>query len=44
VEVASLCIAVGSSGLVKTHTVPLLTVADMDKALGENAKYRPPGH
>lgn len=44
VEVASLCVAAGASGLVNTHTVQLLTVAEMDKALGENAKYRPPGH
>ena len=43
VHVASLGVAVGASGMVRTHTVPLLTVAEMDKALGENAKYKPPG-
>jgi hypothetical protein len=29
--------------LVETRTVSLLTVAEMDKALGEDVKYRPPG-
>jgi len=43
VHAASLCVAVGASGLVSTRTVPLLTVAEMDKALGEGVKYRPPG-
>jgi len=43
VQVSSLCVAVGASGMVSTRTVPLLTVAEMDKALGEGAKYRPPG-
>jgi uncharacterized protein with GYD domain len=43
VQVASLCVAVGASGMVHTRTVPLLTVAEMDKALGEDTKYRPPG-
>src|SRR5579864_9112402 len=40
VNVASLCIAVGASGMAGTSTVPLLTVAEMDKALGEGTKYR----
>ena len=44
VQVASLCVAVGASGMVRTRTVPLLTVAEMDKALGEDSKYHPPGH
>ena len=43
VHVAALCVAVGASGMVSTRTVPLLTVAEMDKALGESTKYRPPG-
>jgi uncharacterized protein with GYD domain len=43
VQVASLCIAVGASGMANTSTVPLLTVAEMDKALGQDTKYRPPG-
>jgi uncharacterized protein with GYD domain len=43
VHVASLCVAVGSSGMGSTRTVPLLTVAEMDTALGEDPKYRPPG-
>jgi len=43
VHVASLCVAVAASGMVNTRTVPLLTVAEMDKALAEGTKYRPPG-
>ncbi|MCC6719506.1 MAG: GYD domain-containing protein [Acetobacteraceae bacterium] len=43
VQMASLAVAVGTSGLVATRTVPLLTVAEMDRALGEPPKYRPPG-
>ncbi len=43
VHMSSLCDAVGASGMVSTRTVPLLTVAEMDKALGEGTKYRPPG-
>ena len=43
-RVASLCVEVGASGMVGTRTVPLLTVAEMDKALGEEVKYRAPGH
>jgi len=42
-HVASLCVVAGASGMVSTRTVPLLTVAEMDKALGEGANYRPPG-
>ena len=41
--VSSLCVTVGSSGMVKTRTVPLLTIAEMDAALDSNVKYRPPG-
>jgi hypothetical protein len=41
--VSSLCISVGASGMASTRTVPLLTVAEMDKALGESVSYRPPG-
>ena len=43
VHAASLCIAVGASGMASTHTVPLMTIAEMDKALGEDMKYRAPG-
>jgi uncharacterized protein with GYD domain len=42
-HMASLCVAVGSSGMVSTRTVPLMTVAEMDKALSESVSYRPPG-
>jgi uncharacterized protein with GYD domain len=43
VHVASLGVAVGASGMGSTRTVPLLTVAEMDKALDQDTKYRPPG-
>jgi len=43
VHISSLCVAVGASGMASTRTAPLLTVAEMDKALGEGTKYRPPG-
>lgn len=43
VNVSSLCVAIGASGMASTRSVPLLTVAEMDKALGEGVKYRPPG-
>ena len=43
VSMASFGAAIGASGMVRTHTVPLLTVAEMDQALGEDAKYKPPG-
>jgi uncharacterized protein with GYD domain len=42
-HVASLCVAVGASGMANTRTVPLLTVAEMDEALGAVSHYRPPG-
>ncbi len=42
-EVTTVCVAVGASGAVTTRTVPLLTVAEMDAALGRTAAYRPPG-
>ncbi len=43
VNVASLYVAVGASGMVSTCTVSLLTVAEMDKAPDEGTKYRPAG-
>jgi uncharacterized protein with GYD domain len=43
VHVASLATLAGASGMVETRTVPLLTVAEMDRALGEDVSYRPPG-
>ena len=43
VSAASLALAVSSSGLVRTKTIPLLTVAETDRALGMQSKYRAPG-
>ena len=40
-------VALGStasaSGMVRTSTVPVLTVAEMDEALGKDVTYRAPG-
>jgi uncharacterized protein with GYD domain len=41
---ASLALAVSASGLVRTRTTPLLTVAEADQALQKSVSYRPPGH
>ena len=43
IHLASLVTAVGASGMVETRTVPLLTVAETDEALGRDVSYRPPG-
>ena len=43
VAATPLCVAAGASGMLRTQTVPLLTVAEMDKALEADTKYRPPG-
>jgi uncharacterized protein with GYD domain len=44
VHAASLAIAIAASGMfTSVKTVALLTVAEMDQALGEDTKYRPPG-
>jgi uncharacterized protein with GYD domain len=43
-QAAAFRVVVGwATGMANTRTVPLLTVAEMDKALGEDTKYRPPG-
>ena len=43
VNASALSLAVSSSGMVRTRTTPLLSVDDVDKALGMAASYRPPG-
>ena len=43
VSVAALALAVSSTGLVRTKTVPLLTVAEADRALSLESEYRAPG-
>jgi uncharacterized protein with GYD domain len=44
VQMAAFHVVVEASGMAHTHTVPLLTVAEMDKALNEDtAAYRAPG-
>jgi uncharacterized protein with GYD domain len=43
VHAAKLAIAVGASGMIDSTTIPLLTVAEADEALGGGVKFRPPG-
>jgi uncharacterized protein with GYD domain len=42
-QVAAFRVAVGATGMANTRTVPLLTVAEMDQALGAGLSYQPPG-
>lgn len=46
VAAAQIAIAVGGSGMFSSvTTVPLLTIAEADEALGaDHSAYRPPGH
>lgn len=43
VSVAALALAVSASGMVHTKTIPLLTVEEVDRALGMKTAYRAPG-
>jgi len=43
VSAAALSLAASSSGLVRTKTIPLLTVEETDQALGKQTSYRAPG-
>ena len=43
VTAAALSVAVSSTGAVRCRTTPLLTPADMDKAVSKNTAYRAPG-
>ncbi len=43
ISVAALSVAIGSSGLVRIRTTPLLTAEEMDKAVKHKAKYKAPG-
>lgn len=43
VAAAGLATAIAASGLVRLRTTPLLTVAEMDEALGQETDYRGPG-
>jgi uncharacterized protein with GYD domain len=40
---AAIGVAVSASGLVRTRTIPLLTVEETDQALSKTMDYRPPG-
>jgi uncharacterized protein with GYD domain len=43
VSAAALALAVGSTGLVRTKTIPLLTIEEVDQAIAKTVKYQPPG-
>ena len=43
VTAAAVSMAVNQSGFVRCKTTPLLTVEEVDDALGRGASYRPPG-
>jgi uncharacterized protein with GYD domain len=43
VSVSALALALSATGLVRTRTIPLLTVAETDKALSMKLGYRAPG-
>ena len=43
IAVAAMSFQVGSTGLVKIRTTPLLTVEEVDQALALPSKYRAPG-
>ena len=43
VSAAALSLAASASGLVHSRTIPLLTVAEADAALGMAVSYRAPG-
>jgi len=43
VSAAALSLAASSSGLVRTKTIPLLTVEETDQALAKQTSYRAPG-
>jgi uncharacterized protein with GYD domain len=40
---AAISLAVSSSGAVKATTIPLLTIEEMDQALGKQVPYKAPG-
>lgn len=44
VSAAALSVAVSSTGLVRTKTIPLLTIEEADRAVGTRTSYRAPGH
>lgn len=43
VSIAALSVAASASGLVRTKTIALLTVEEMDRALAMKSGYRAPG-
>jgi uncharacterized protein with GYD domain len=43
VTAAALALSVAASGLVNARTTALLTVEEVDRAIGKSVDYRPPG-
>ena len=44
VTASALALAVAGTGLVRTKSMPLMTVEETDKALAKSISYRGPGH
>ena len=44
VTAAALSLAVAATGLVSARTTVLLTVEEVDQAIGKSVDYKPPGH
>jgi uncharacterized protein with GYD domain len=43
IAIAALSLGIGSTGLIKVRTTPLLTVEETNQALAMSTKYRAPG-
>jgi uncharacterized protein with GYD domain len=43
VSAASISLAVSATGLIKSKTVPLLTIEEVDQALSKSISFSPPG-
>jgi len=43
ISAAAIAIRVSASGLVRTKITPLLTIDEVDKAIGKGVEYRAPG-
>ena len=44
VSAAALSVAIGTTGAARCRTTPLMTPAEMDKAVSKNTAYRAPGN
>ena len=44
ISAAALSVAIGTTGAARCRTTPLMTPAEMDKAVSKNTAYRAPGN